>query len=144
VETGIRQLLSESLTSTCTVTKQGLRLPGSTKTLNPDLVFDSGFATGDVKYKVVTSDWDNGDLYQAVAFATGHRTSHALIVAFSERGATPQHLQVGDVTVTRVCWDTRADTPPHAAAALVSDAVRHWFEESRNPVPPALSPLATC
>jgi hypothetical protein len=35
---------------------------GGSKTLNPDLVFDGGRATGDVKYKLTGNDWNTEDL----------------------------------------------------------------------------------
>ena len=50
-------------------------------TLNPDLVFEAGLVTGDVKYKLPT-EWDRGDLYQAVVFATGFRARQAALIHF--------------------------------------------------------------
>lgn len=133
VEAGIRQILTDGLAATSAVTKNGLQLTGSTKTLNPDLVFDSGQAIGDVKYKLNGSDWNTSDLYQAVAFATGFRTRNAAVISFSPSGTVLPTLAVGDVRVENLAWQASADTEPSAAGDGLVEGVRRWLQDHARP-----------
>jgi hypothetical protein len=74
VEAGLRHVFQRDLPE-YTVVKQGLRLPPTTMTLNPDLVFGAPatLAVADVKYKIATDDWKRPDIYQVVTFATAYR-----------------------------------------------------------------------
>ena len=63
IEQGIRAVLAERLAPHHVVTKKSLALPPSSKTLNPDLVFDNGAAIADVTYKIAGTDWVRADLY---------------------------------------------------------------------------------
>jgi len=79
-------------------------------TFNPDLVFEHGLATGDVKYKLTGSEWNRDDLYQAIAFATIYESSHSAIVGFRDLGVDELSglgvgkLQVHHLIVDRVDW----------------------------------------
>jgi hypothetical protein len=85
-----------------------------------------------VKYKLQTQDWDTGDLYQAVAFATGFRVRKAAILTFSKVKVAHPPLQVGDVRLSNLCWPADDSlTPIEAAARLVTD-VRKWLESSQG------------
>jgi hypothetical protein len=130
IEAGIRAVLTEGLAPAHTVTKKGLQLTGSTKTLNPDLVFDDATAIGDVKYKLTGPDWRTSDLYQVVAFATGYRTNRAAIVGFATGGESLAPLQVGDVEVRYFAWDASVATTPVGAAQDLVDAIRDWLDDS--------------
>ncbi|WP_345262612.1 McrC family protein [Nocardioides nanhaiensis] len=144
VEAGLRSLLTRGLADECAVTKKGLQLTPSTKTLNPDLVFDNGSAVGDVKYQLQGTDWDTGHIYQATTFATGYRASHALVITFRDGETARPSLQIGDVDVTNICWDARDETPYETAAERVVEDVRDWLP-TREPAsghPEALA-LAT-
>ena len=46
----------------------------------------------DVKYKLQGTGWDESDLYQAVAFATGYKSDRAAIVSFSSGSPKNQTL----------------------------------------------------
>lgn len=127
IEAGVRTVLAEGLGRSHEVTKRRVTLDGSTKTLNPDLVFDGDAAVGDVKYKVTTGDWNNSDLYQIVAFATGLRTRRAAVVSFPTGGHTLPTLKVGDVEVTHLPWRADADLDPADAAADLIEATSRWL-----------------
>jgi 5-methylcytosine-specific restriction enzyme subunit McrC len=128
VEAGIRELLKARLSPDFQVEKKGLTLTPSPKTLNPDLVFDNGYAVGDVKYKIQGPDWDNPDLYQVVAFATGYSSKKAAIGSFSTGRMTHQPLRVGDVTVSNLSWPAGPTLAPHVAATTLAASVRSWLE----------------
>jgi hypothetical protein len=92
--------------------------------LNPDLVFGN-VATGDVKYKLLTKEWNRSDLYQAVAFATGYRVGQAAVFTFSSSvpNQTLPCVRVGDVRLRAIAWDCSPETSPAAAAeAMVAEA----------------------
>jgi 5-methylcytosine-specific restriction endonuclease McrBC regulatory subunit McrC len=127
VEAGVRMILQAGLSPDFTVEKRGLTLLPSTKTLNPDLVFGDR-AVADVKYKLQGQDWDTGDLYQAIAFATGFRVQQAAIVTFSKGQPAHQSLQVGDVTLSSICWPASPLLDARAAAAHLTADVRQWLE----------------
>ncbi|QNN53566.1 McrC family protein [Nocardioides mesophilus] len=128
IEAGIRTVLHNALDPAFKVEKRGLALLPSTKTLNPDLVFGH-LAVGDVKYKLQGADWDTGDLYQAVAFATGFQVSEAAILTFSTGQAGHTSLQVGDVRLSNFCWPADPSLGPQEAAARLVTDVREWLYE---------------
>jgi hypothetical protein len=143
VEAGIRRLLKQGLDD-ARVTKEGHQLVGSTKTLNPDLVFDSGAAIADVKYKVTADDWVTSDLYQVVAFATGFRVHDAALISFSAGSKTLPTLQVGAVRVTHLVWDASPGTLPAEASRKLVQDVRRWLKAAKMDPPVAsLSRIST-
>jgi hypothetical protein len=97
-------------------------------TANPDLFFDEGLAVGDVKYKLAGSDWDRGDLYQAVAFAAAARTVHASIVGF-QAGSQPTISLVrwGDIHVRAMHWDASGNKTPESAAEELATEIDGWL-----------------
>lgn len=127
VERGIREVLARGLEGEYAVKKKGLQLAGSTKSLNPDLVFDSGAAVADVKYKLQGHEWSNTDLYQVVAFATGFHAKRCAVLNFTTGRASHAPLQVGDVVISNLCWTADEGQAPEAAAMqFVADA-RDWL-----------------
>jgi hypothetical protein len=128
VEEGLRRILVDALAGSHKLTKQGLQLQGSTKTLNPDLVFDGGSAIGDVKYKLTGKDWRTADLYQSVAFATGFGAKRSLVVTFGNASTPLPALQVGDVRVTNLVWQASDTVQPAAAGTLLASQVMNWLE----------------
>ncbi|MDT0184323.1 hypothetical protein Q9S36_29425 [Microbacterium sp. ARD31] len=132
IEAGIRRVLQDALAPAFTVEKRGMALMPSTKTLNPDLVFN-GLAIGDVKYKVQGADWDTGDLYQAVAFATGFRMKRAAILTFSKGQNAHAPLQVGDVLLSNFCWPADPSLGSQEAATRLVTDVRGWLDEISAP-----------
>ncbi|MDN4163359.1 McrC family protein [Nocardioides abyssi] len=136
VEGGIRNLLARRLQGKYLVTNKNLLLPPSTKTLNPDLVFDRGLAVGDVKYQLQGGDWDSAHLYQAVTFATGYRARHALVITFSTGPAARPSLQVGDVTLTNLCWNAGPGVTYADAANTLVDEVGRWLADQRQVAAP--------
>lgn len=132
VEDGILSVLQERLKTK--VTKRALVLPGSSRKLNPDLVFDDVQAIGDVKYKIAETDWSTSDLYQLVAFATGFRRRRALLVSFQTSTATPLlSVQLGDVGVVHVPWLASPLTPPRIAEDDFIHAVEGWLATTPDP-----------
>lgn len=95
-------------------------------TVNPDLVFDHGYAVGDVKYKVFGSDWDRADLYQNIAFATAFGTTMGCVVGFTtgENAPMPPLTRVGQITVAPVAWFADAGAPDEAARGCVDQIAR--------------------
>ena len=126
VEAGLRTLLSRKLPAR-KIEKRGMQLAGSTMTLNPDLVFDSGRVVGDVKYKLLSHDWPRSDLYQLVAFATGFRARRGLVVHFSQhKDEGLPSVEVGDVQLHAASWLASDDNTPEEALqklALSVDAL---------------------
>jgi hypothetical protein len=126
IEDAIRSILKCGLHDITEVRKAGLRLKPSRLTLNPDLLFGNA-AVGDVKYVLLTPDWDRSHLYQAVAFATGYRLSRAGVFGFSSSGPIPPPLQIGRVNVRTFTWlANEVVTAEEAQAQLISDA-RMWI-----------------
>jgi 5-methylcytosine-specific restriction endonuclease McrBC regulatory subunit McrC len=130
VEVGIRNLLREALAERCHLDNKSRQLVGAPIRLNPDLVFDHGALVGDVKYKIF-EHWNQSDLYQAVAFATGYRASGALVISFltdSQQTQLPE-LIVGDLSVTPLTWMASSETSPRQALEMLLEQVEHWLEE---------------
>jgi 5-methylcytosine-specific restriction enzyme subunit McrC len=131
VEEGLRRILQTSLGAD-RVRRRGIRLNGSSLTLNPDLVMERDgdpIATGDVKYKLATSDWKRGDLYQAVTFATGFRVNDAAICEFHAGGVIRiQPLVVGRVRVVHVGWVSNGELAPKAAAHAFVREFSDWLD----------------
>jgi hypothetical protein len=128
VEAGLREVLADGLGPRWPVAKRGLQLPGSTKTLNPDLLFgDAVVAVGDVKYKLTGPDWNTGDLYQAVTFAAGYRTRRALLISFSLHDEVLPELTVGDIQITHIPWRASGDVTPADAASHLVAQVLEWL-----------------
>lgn len=69
VEEGLRSIIRDGLLPVA-VGNTSVALGGTTMRVHPDLIFGDLAAVGDVKYKTGGPDWDRGDLYQVVAFAT--------------------------------------------------------------------------
>jgi 5-methylcytosine-specific restriction endonuclease McrBC regulatory subunit McrC len=119
VEDGVRASLRRHLTPTWEVAKKGMRLAGSKhRLLQPDLVFGDHIAVGDVKYKTTTDgEISRSNLNQITTFATGYGSTKAVVVAF---GDVPvgEYVQVGDVHVSGINWNTSAADPRQAGAEL--------------------------
>jgi 5-methylcytosine-specific restriction enzyme subunit McrC len=127
VEEGLRRLLVERFGPQI-IGRWAAPISGSQRTLNPDLVIGDGQAIADVKYKVAGVDLNRGDLFQAVAFATGFGCGHAAILGF-RLGPEPSNgqLGVGRVTVRYLWW--RADealSAPDACRCFLDD-VGAWL-----------------
>lgn len=129
IETGIRNIITKALPGT-EVTAGKLMIGATGLSLNPDLVFDRGQSVGDVKYKVLSSTWNRGDLYQSLAFATAYRTNSALLIGFHQgQIPTPDALQVGGVRCRVIGWDAREETPPALAGSEFEKRIRDWHFE---------------
>lgn len=135
VEAGIRALLRRSLAER-KIEKRGIQLEGSTMRLNPDLVFDSGIAVGDVKYKLPGAEWPRSDLYQLVAFATAFRAGKGILVHFARREDEQlPSVPVGDIRLNAVQWLARADVEPAAALTRLVASVRSALAEEGGATP---------
>ena len=123
VEKGLKALLSRALPHR-RIEKRGLQLEGSTMTLNPDLLFDSGDAVGDVKYKILSGEWPRPDLYQLVAFATGFRSSEGILVHFasSDEYQLPS-VRVGDVQLHAASWGANKEISPEEALGALAVSI---------------------
>lgn len=131
VEEGVRKILKDALSPRFRVKNEAGKkyVVGAPLTLNPDLVFDEGLATGDVKYKLNSGAWNRSDLYQAIAFATGFKTRHGLVVGFrTDPGVSAlPALTVGDVQLHYVAWDASGSSSADTAAEQLCGQVRAWL-----------------
>lgn len=128
VEDGMRTILQRHLAGHWNVDKRRKQVVGHTMTMNPDLVFDDGLATGDVKYKLTSADWRRGDLYQAIAFATIYKTNEAVVIGFRPPGSqTPPTIGVGDMTIRHVDWTWDSSTTPEQSASALAAEVDAWL-----------------
>ena len=133
VEEGLRATLATLLGADWTVEKRGLKLGDTGLTLTPDLLFNGGLATGDVKYKLTSSDWVQSDLYQAVAFATAFRSTAASVISFREPAAgNPRTVPVGPVLVTSLTWNADVELPPQAAASELAESAESWLRNAES------------
>jgi 5-methylcytosine-specific restriction enzyme subunit McrC len=130
VEAGLRAVIRGSLQGRAMVRKGRLPLQGSTLTVNPDLVFDTGDQqrVGDIKYKLMGAEWNRPDLYEIVAFAAAYRAPQCALISFRADAVEPlAPLEVGDFTVHDIRWDARASTAPAVAAQRLAHELRTWL-----------------
>ena len=84
--------------------------------INPDLVFDNGSVTGDVKYKIAGSNWVRSDVAQAAMFASGFNAKAAVIVTFSNSGADSDlEMSLGELPLHRITWRSGEEINPMVA-----------------------------
>jgi hypothetical protein len=130
VEEGVRRALCTHLAPRWRVRKALLPLAGNRyRTLSPDLVFGSGEAVGDVKYRHAgDGEIKREELNQVVTFATGYSAAKASIIAFGGC-ETGEEVHVGRVRVNGFNWNPDAATPEEAAAILAA-RVGNWLDSS--------------
>jgi hypothetical protein len=77
---------------------------------------------------LASSDWNRGDLYQAVASAAAARTRHAAIIGF-QTGDQPtiSMVQSGDIQVRVMHWDASGTKAPEAAANELANEIDGWL-----------------
>lgn len=127
VEEGLRRIALDALHDRTDVSKRTWFLTGSHHSLTPDLVFGRQ-AVGDVKYKMWAGDWDRGDLYQLVAFATGFGVSDAIRVGFSSTDHGSSLVRVGPVQLAVCDWLCDAETSPDEAERALGTRLRAWWD----------------
>ncbi len=126
VEDGLRQLLNERLGSEIGVVR-GFKQVGPFG-FNPDLVVMAAGkqkATGDVKYRIRSSDWPRAILEQAIVFASVFGCEHALFIDFANdvgQSGTRSH-EVAGVRYHRISWPVHGGTSPEQAADHVVNEV---------------------
>lgn len=128
VEEGVRSVLNEHWRGSAdSVRKASVRLPPTTLTLTPDLVFAPSGLVGDVKYRVGDGKWHRPHLYQATTFATALGSRAALVIAFATSHQEPApRLYVGPVALSSIYWDARPGTPPAEAGLSLAEKVHSW------------------
>lgn len=121
VEEGVRASLKRQLSPTWDVAKKGRRLVGSkNRLLQPDLVFNTNAAVGDVKYRTTfDGEISRSHLNQVTTFATGYGAKKAVVIAFGDL-PTGEFVHVGEVHVTGMNWDVSDAEPEHAGAELAA------------------------
>lgn len=136
VEEGVRNVLKEKLSGRWGVEKRGVQIVGSAMTLNPDLVFNGGLAIGDVKYKLLHSNWVRPDLYQLTTFVTGSRSYFGAIVGFqTDDRDLPPTVKIGPINLSCLAWSAREDVAPIESAEQLSDDVAEWLEKVEMQAP---------
>lgn len=128
IEDSLRNILRRELNDIIEVTKSGLQMKPSKLTLNPDIRFGTS-AVGDIKYSLLSSDWNRSHLYQAVAFATGYRVSRAGVFGFRSSGPSPPELEVGAVRLRAFTWLANERVAPEIAEAKLVNDARIWIGE---------------
>lgn len=84
--------------------------------INPDLVFDNGSVTGDVKYKIASTSWVRSDVAQAAMFAAGFNAKAAVIVTFSNSvGNSDLEMNLGQLPLHRIAWRSSEEIDPIVA-----------------------------
>lgn len=133
IEDGIRRIIATGLDE-FKVRKQRLFIGNSGVSMTPDLVFESGLAVGDVKYRYLRRDWDTANLYQVVAFSTGFGASHCAIFGFSAANGVglPRELTVGGVAVKAFAWNAAIDMCPDESETKLVDEIRIWLDRARS------------
>lgn len=126
VEEALRRIVGSALEGRTAVSKRTRYLSGSHHSLTPDLSFGHT-AVGDVKYKVWAGDWDRGDLYQLVAFATGFRVREGLRVGFADAAHGNADVQVGEVRLSACDWAYGSLSPIEAEEDL-GVRLREWWD----------------
>jgi McrBC 5-methylcytosine restriction system component len=131
VEAGLRAILEGALADETPVGKRAFSLGGSSKTVNPDLVFGNSRAIGDIKYKVRDGDWTRSDLYEVVAFAEVASASDAVLVDFQAPNSHPaQPLRFGSISVSGISWPADDGLPPVLAERSFATAARKWWSST--------------
>ena len=128
IEDGLRSILASSLPNVA-IAKRRLLLGDSGLSMNPDLVFGSHIAVGDVKYRYLTPDWNRSDLNQVVAFATAFQCPASLLLGFAREALDPlpRRVPVGSVTTTSLAWVASSAVDPAQSAANLGAQVRSWY-----------------
>jgi hypothetical protein len=87
-----------------------------------------------VKYKLSTSDWNRGDLYQTIAFAEAFGASRGIVVRF-RRPDTPgaAELRVGRKSVSEAAWVADESASAIEAGRRMVEEVARWL----GPRPPS-------
>lgn len=130
IEEGVRQVLRRELIGRREVVKQGRQIPGSNLTFNPDLLFDGGMATGDVKYKWLGREWKRNDLYQAIAFAVAFETDLAALGGFRAAPLPePRRVTIGDIEVREFEWIANSDISPEEAGRMLASSIDSWLSD---------------
>lgn len=129
IEDAVRNILAKRLGDT-DVRKQRRLLGGTGLSINPDLVFGSGVAVGDVKYRILRGEWVRESLYQVVAFATGFNCRRCAIFGFisDSRQKLPVEVPVGAVLARVFAWDASPDIGPESSEDELVDAVIDWLK----------------
>lgn len=127
VEDGLRAVLTTELANQAKITKKGIGIPGTSLTLNPDLVV-SGRAIADVKYKLAESTWRRPDLYQVVTFCEGFGVTDGAMIDFGYGTPALESLAIGRVTVSHLRWDTSPGMAPEEATLRLATHFRRWLD----------------
>jgi 5-methylcytosine-specific restriction enzyme subunit McrC len=131
VEDAIRKLLATHFSGSSVVHKRTLRLAGSYLTVTPDLVFEQDHAVGDIKYKLGTGQWDRGDLYQSVAFATAFGVTRGAVISFRSDGEEgPAVARFGPISITSLSWPIGDAFTPQLAEDSLFSAVGTWLQSA--------------
>jgi 5-methylcytosine-specific restriction endonuclease McrBC regulatory subunit McrC len=125
MEEGLRAVLADGLSQVSV--KAGKKVVSQSPffSVNPDLVFNNGVITGDVKYKIASPMWVRSDVSQAALFATSFQASAALITTFSNMsGIADLEMQLGDLLVKRIVWCADEELDPLEVEIDFIDRVR--------------------
>jgi 5-methylcytosine-specific restriction enzyme subunit McrC len=128
VEEGIRRLLQSRLLPERLPQKRKWNLEGGVA-LEPDLVFGSGVAVGDVKYRLYEGKWKRSEVFQLTTYAAAARCSRALLIGFSRQVLDPYDLVVGNHRLRLVTWAAADSHDPEGEAQRLVDAVADFIDD---------------
>jgi hypothetical protein len=133
IEDAVRNILSQRI-GDIDVRKQRRLLGGSGLSINPDLVFGSGMAVGDVKYRILHDSWNRESLYQVVAFAAGFNCRRCAIFGFIRESSQkiPAEVPVGTVLARAFAWDASPGLDPETSEGEFADAVADWLDSNAS------------
>ena len=81
--------------------------------INPDIIFENGTVTGDVKYKISESNWVRSDVAQAAMFASGYDAKAAVILSFAEdKDLIELKMDLGQLQLHRITWQASEHVKP--------------------------------
>jgi len=135
VEAGLCAVIRDGLQGQAVVGRGRKTLKGSSVTVNPDLVFDTGDRRliGDIKYKLMGPGWNRADLYEVVAFAAAYQVPRCALISFTvDNGMPLDPLGVGDFVVSDIRWDARPSTHPASAAQQLVAELQIWLDGPRT------------
>ena len=128
IEDGLRNILSNGIKDFL-IKKQRLKLGVTGISINPDLIFGSNLAVGDVKYTYFDKDWSRNAFNQIITFATGFRTTKAGVFGFTNKdiASLPRPVKIGDIEARVFAWSADPNSDPETVSNNLISEVKAWI-----------------
>jgi 5-methylcytosine-specific restriction enzyme subunit McrC len=113
VEAAILSILKKNLAPLPVNKHRKIMNGNSNFSINPDIIFENGTVTGDVKYKISESTWVRNDVAQAAMFASGYDAKAAVILSFAEdKDLIELKMDLGQLQLHRITWQASEHVKP--------------------------------